>query len=53
MLLSTYNQSVFIERNIMTAQIIDGKLISQTVRQEVAARVAARTQAGLRAPTLR
>ncbi|HIF9475009.1 TPA: bifunctional methylenetetrahydrofolate dehydrogenase/methenyltetrahydrofolate cyclohydrolase FolD [Photobacterium damselae] len=36
----------------MTAQIIDGKLISQTVRQEVAARVAARTQAGLRAPGL-
>lgn len=36
----------------MTAQIIDGKLISQTVRQEVAARVKARTDAGLRAPGL-
>ncbi|PSW03907.1 bifunctional methylenetetrahydrofolate dehydrogenase/methenyltetrahydrofolate cyclohydrolase FolD [Photobacterium lipolyticum] len=36
----------------MTAQIIDGKLISQTVRQEVAARVKARVEAGLRAPGL-
>ena len=36
----------------MTAQNIDGKLISQTVRSEVAARVKARTQAGLRAPGL-
>ncbi|MEJ2763310.1 bifunctional methylenetetrahydrofolate dehydrogenase/methenyltetrahydrofolate cyclohydrolase FolD [Photobacterium sp. MCCC 1A19761] len=36
----------------MAAQIIDGKLISQTVRQEVAARVKARTEAGLRAPGL-
>lgn len=36
----------------MAAQIIDGKLISQTVRQEVAARVKARTDAGLRAPGL-
>ncbi|PSV24679.1 MULTISPECIES: bifunctional methylenetetrahydrofolate dehydrogenase/methenyltetrahydrofolate cyclohydrolase FolD [unclassified Photobacterium] len=36
----------------MTAQIIDGKLISQTVRQEVAARVKARKDAGLRAPGL-
>ncbi len=36
----------------MSAQIIDGKLISQTVRQEVAARVKARTDAGLRAPGL-
>lgn len=36
----------------MTAQIIDGKLISQTVRSEVAARVKARTEAGLRAPGL-
>lgn len=31
----------------MTAQNIDGKLISQTVRSEVAARVKARTEAGL------
>ncbi len=31
---------------------IDGKLISQTVRSEVAARVKARTEAGLRAPGL-
>ncbi|SMY16964.1 bifunctional methylenetetrahydrofolate dehydrogenase/methenyltetrahydrofolate cyclohydrolase FolD [Photobacterium aquimaris] len=36
----------------MSAQIIDGKIISQTVRQEVAARVKARTDAGLRAPGL-
>lgn len=36
----------------MSAQIIDGKIISQTVRQEVAARVKARVDAGLRAPGL-
>ncbi|MDV7104024.1 bifunctional methylenetetrahydrofolate dehydrogenase/methenyltetrahydrofolate cyclohydrolase FolD [Vibrio sp. TH_r3] len=36
----------------MTAQNIDGKLISQTVRSEVAARVKARTEVGLRAPGL-
>ncbi|WP_194091436.1 bifunctional methylenetetrahydrofolate dehydrogenase/methenyltetrahydrofolate cyclohydrolase FolD [Vibrio hibernica] len=36
----------------MTAQIIDGKLISQTVRTEVKARVQARLEAGLRAPGL-
>ncbi|MEZ8143901.1 bifunctional methylenetetrahydrofolate dehydrogenase/methenyltetrahydrofolate cyclohydrolase [Enterovibrio norvegicus FF-33] len=36
----------------MAAQIIDGKIISQTVRQEVAARVEARKAAGLRAPGL-
>ncbi|WP_219208330.1 bifunctional methylenetetrahydrofolate dehydrogenase/methenyltetrahydrofolate cyclohydrolase FolD [Vibrio cholerae] len=36
----------------MTAQNIDGTLISQTVRSEVAARVKARVQAGLRAPEL-
>ncbi|USD64514.1 bifunctional methylenetetrahydrofolate dehydrogenase/methenyltetrahydrofolate cyclohydrolase FolD [Vibrio sp. SCSIO 43136] len=36
----------------MTAQNIDGKLISQTVRSEVAARVKARLDAGLRAPGL-
>lgn len=36
----------------MTAQNIDGKLISQTVRSEVAARVKARVEAGLRAPGL-
>ncbi|WP_104399244.1 bifunctional methylenetetrahydrofolate dehydrogenase/methenyltetrahydrofolate cyclohydrolase FolD [Vibrio penaeicida] len=36
----------------MSAQNIDGKLISQTVRSEVAARVKARTDAGLRAPGL-
>ncbi|EHY0932973.1 bifunctional methylenetetrahydrofolate dehydrogenase/methenyltetrahydrofolate cyclohydrolase FolD [Vibrio cholerae] len=36
----------------MTAQNIDGTLISQTVRSEVAARVTARVQAGLRAPGL-
>lgn len=36
----------------MTAQIINGKLISQTVRQEVTARVKARVEAGLRAPGL-
>jgi methylenetetrahydrofolate dehydrogenase (NADP+)/methenyltetrahydrofolate cyclohydrolase len=36
----------------MTAQNIDGKLISQTVRSEVAARVKSRTDAGLRAPGL-
>ena len=36
----------------MTAQIIDGKLISQTVRSEVKARVQARVEAGLRAPAL-
>ncbi|EHD6029988.1 bifunctional methylenetetrahydrofolate dehydrogenase/methenyltetrahydrofolate cyclohydrolase FolD [Vibrio parahaemolyticus] len=36
----------------MTAQNIDGILISQTVRSEVAARVKARVAAGLRAPGL-
>jgi methylenetetrahydrofolate dehydrogenase (NADP+)/methenyltetrahydrofolate cyclohydrolase len=36
----------------MSAQNIDGKLISQTVRSEVAARVKTRTDAGLRAPGL-
>lgn len=36
----------------MTAQNIDGTLISQTVRSEVAARVKARAGAGLRAPGL-
>ncbi|PMH41886.1 bifunctional methylenetetrahydrofolate dehydrogenase/methenyltetrahydrofolate cyclohydrolase [Vibrio sp. 10N.286.49.B3] len=36
----------------MTARNIDGKLISQTVRSEVAARVKARTEAGLRPPGL-
>lgn len=36
----------------MTSQIIDGKLISQTVRSEVGARVKARVEAGLRAPGL-
>ncbi|MCC4797881.1 bifunctional methylenetetrahydrofolate dehydrogenase/methenyltetrahydrofolate cyclohydrolase [Enterovibrio norvegicus] len=36
----------------MAAQIIDGKLISQSVRLEVAARVEARKSAGLRAPGL-
>lgn len=36
----------------MAAQIIDGKLISQTVRSEVKARVQARVAAGLRAPGL-
>ncbi|WP_185838313.1 bifunctional methylenetetrahydrofolate dehydrogenase/methenyltetrahydrofolate cyclohydrolase FolD [Vibrio cholerae] len=36
----------------MTAQNIDGTLISQTVRSEVTARVKARVQAGLRAPGL-
>lgn len=36
----------------MTAQNIDGKLISKTVRSEVAARVKARTEIGLRAPGL-
>jgi methylenetetrahydrofolate dehydrogenase (NADP+)/methenyltetrahydrofolate cyclohydrolase len=40
------------ERNAMTAQNIDGTLISQTVRSEVAARVKARVEAGLRAPGL-
>ncbi|PKF49218.1 bifunctional methylenetetrahydrofolate dehydrogenase/methenyltetrahydrofolate cyclohydrolase FolD [Enterovibrio nigricans] len=36
----------------MAAQIIDGKIISQTVRQEVAARVEARKAVGLREPGL-
>ncbi len=36
----------------MAAQLIDGKLIAQTVRREIAARVAARTEAGRRAPGL-
>ncbi|TQP52722.1 bifunctional methylenetetrahydrofolate dehydrogenase/methenyltetrahydrofolate cyclohydrolase FolD [Vibrio cholerae] len=39
-------------RKVMTAQNIDGTLISQTVRSEVTARVKARVQAGLRAPGL-
>ncbi len=39
-------------RDIMVALNIDGKLISQTVRSEVAARVKSRTEAGLRAPGL-
>lgn len=36
----------------MVAQIIDGKLIANNVKQEVAARVQARKAAGLRAPGL-
>lgn len=36
----------------MTAQIIDGKLIAQQVREEVAAKVAVRTAAGKQKPTL-
>jgi 5,10-methylene-tetrahydrofolate dehydrogenase/methenyl tetrahydrofolate cyclohydrolase len=36
----------------MTAQIIDGKSIAQQVREEVAAKVAARTTAGRQKPTL-
>jgi 5,10-methylene-tetrahydrofolate dehydrogenase/methenyl tetrahydrofolate cyclohydrolase len=36
----------------MTAQLIDGKLIAQQVREEVAARVAERTAAGKPKPTL-
>jgi methylenetetrahydrofolate dehydrogenase (NADP+)/methenyltetrahydrofolate cyclohydrolase len=36
----------------MTAQLIDGKLIAQQVRDEVAAMVAKRTAAGKRKPTL-
>ncbi len=36
----------------MTAQIIDGKLIAQQVREEVAAKVAERAAAGKRKPTL-
>lgn len=36
----------------MVAQLIDGKLIAQNIKQEVAARVEARKTAGLRAPGL-
>ena len=36
----------------MTAQIIDGKLIAQQMREEVAAKVAERTTAGKQKPTL-
>ena len=36
----------------MTAQLIDGKLIAQQVREEVAAKVAERTGAGKQKPTL-
>lgn len=36
----------------MTAQIIDGKLIAQRVREDVAAKVAARTSAGKQKPAL-
>ena len=36
----------------MTAQIIDGKVIAQRVREEVAVKVAARTAAGKQKPTL-
>src|SRR5215211_7460729 len=36
----------------MTAQIIDGKVIAQQVRAEVAVNVAARTAAGKQKPTL-
>ena len=36
----------------MTAQIIDGKLIAQQVREEVAAAVAERVAAGKQPPTL-
>lgn len=36
----------------MTAQIIDGKMIAQRVREEVAAKVAARAAAGKQKPTL-
>jgi 5,10-methylene-tetrahydrofolate dehydrogenase/methenyl tetrahydrofolate cyclohydrolase len=37
---------------LATARLIDGKLIAQQVRDEVAAQVAARTTAGKRMPTL-
>ena len=36
----------------MTAQIIDGKLIAQQVREEVAAKVVQRLAAGKQKPTL-
>ena len=36
----------------MTAQLIDGKMIAQQVREEVAAEVAKRTAAGKMKPTL-
>src|SRR5215213_8706875 len=36
----------------MTAQLIDGKMIAQQVRDEVAAKVAVRTAAGKQGPTL-
>lgn len=36
----------------MTAQLIDGKAIASRIRQEIAARVSARTEQGLRAPGL-
>ena len=36
----------------MTAQLIDGKLIAQQVREEVAAKVAERAAAGKQKPTL-
>ena len=36
----------------MTAQLIDGKAIAATVRQQVAEKVAARREAGMRAPGL-
>ena len=36
----------------MTAQLIDGKAIASSIRQEIAARVSARTEQGLRAPGL-
>jgi 5,10-methylene-tetrahydrofolate dehydrogenase/methenyl tetrahydrofolate cyclohydrolase len=36
----------------MTAQIIDGKMIAQQVREDVAAKVAARTASGKQKPTL-
>jgi methylenetetrahydrofolate dehydrogenase (NADP+) / methenyltetrahydrofolate cyclohydrolase len=39
-------------QELMTAQIIDGKMIAQQVREEMAAKVAARTQVGKQKPTL-
>ena len=39
-------------RTVMTAQLIDGKLIAQQVRDEVAVKVAKRLETGRSVPTL-
>jgi methylenetetrahydrofolate dehydrogenase (NADP+) / methenyltetrahydrofolate cyclohydrolase len=47
-----YNEIILLKEITMMAELIDGKLIAQQVREEVAAKVAQRTAAGKQKPTL-